>query len=331
MRFVLKFIGWLLVGLVVAAAGYWWFVLRGPDIPYAALEAKYADAHSHFAELSGSVRLHYRDEGDPRAPVLLLVHGFGDSFTSWDGWSARLRDRFRIIRIDLPGHGLTRAPAGYVLNDDKSVSLIDTLAATLNLPKFAIAGNSMGGGVAWQFALRHPPRVNALILVDAAGWPSETLKSPPLAFRLLRYSWGRAFLKSIDNTPLIRSGLRGEVGDPAVITDSFIARWAQFQRAPGHRDILMSLAPGAHSVATKEALAHIAVPTLVLWGAVDPLIAVSSAHKFNDAIPGAKLIVYAGVGHLPQIEIPERSANDVATFLSSPPAEGLNPALAPSR
>ncbi|MEI9996965.1 MAG: alpha/beta hydrolase [Rhizomicrobium sp.] len=317
MRSVLKLIGWLLVVLVVAAAGYWWFVLRGPDIPYAVLEAKYADTQSHFADLPGGVRLHYRDEGDPRAPVLLLVHGFGDSFTSWDGWAARLHDRFRVIRIDLPGHGLTRAPSGYVLNDDGSTALIDALAAKLNLPKFAIAGNSLGGGVAWQFALRYPARVRALILVDAAGWPSETLKSPPLAFRLLRYSWGRAFLKSIDNTPLIRSGLRGEVGNPAVITDAFIARWAEFQRAPGHRDILMSLAPGRNSVATKAALSRIAVPTLVLWGAVDPLIAVASAHKFADAIPGAQLIVYRGVGHLPQVEIPARSAGDVAAFLEA--------------
>ncbi len=146
-----------------------------------------------------------------------------------------------------------------MLSDDESTALIDALAAKLGLPKFAIAGNSLGGGVAWQFALRYPARLRALILVDAAGWPSETLKSPPLAFRLLQYSWGRAFLKSIDNTPLIRSGLRGEVGNPAVITDAFIARWAEFQRAPGHRDILMSLAPGKLGVATKEALSHIAV------------------------------------------------------------------------
>lgn len=317
MRSALKFIGWLVVALIAAASGYWWFVLRGPDIPYAVLEAKYADTHSRFAELPGGVRLHYRDEGDRQAPVLLLVHGFGDSFTSWDGWVARLNHRFRIIRIDLPGHGLTRAPACYVLSGDESTALIDALAAKLDLPKFAIAGNSLGGGVAWQFAVRYPARLRALILVDAAGWPSETLKSPPLAFRLLQYSWGRAFLTSIDSTPLIRTGLRGEVGNPAVITDPFIARWAEFQRAPGHRDILMSIAPGRQSVATTDALSHIAVPTLVLWGAVDPLITVGSAHKFAKAIPGAKLIVYPGIGHLPQVEIPARSAEDTAAFLAN--------------
>jgi pimeloyl-ACP methyl ester carboxylesterase len=301
-----------LVALVVLAGFVGWLFLRGPDIPYEKLEAKYATAASHYADLPGGVRLHYKDEGKADGPVLVLVHGFGDSHFSWEGWVARLGDRYRIITVDLPGHGLTRA--------DGFADLIDALAAKLALPKFAIAGNSMGGGVAWQTAVRYPNRLDALVLADAAGWPAETLKTPPLAFKLLKYSWGRAFLRSIDNTPLIRSGLRGEVGNPAVITDAFIARWAELQRAPGHRAILMSIQPGKHSQATQEALSTIKVPTLVLWGETDPLIEVASAHKFAEAIPGAKLIVYPKVGHLPQVEIPQRTADDVAAFLAAQPA-----------
>jgi pimeloyl-ACP methyl ester carboxylesterase len=309
-----------LAALVVVVGLIGWLLLRGPDIPYETLEAKYATAASHYADLPGGVRLHYKDEGKADGPVLMLVHGFGDSHFSWEGWVARLGDRYRIITVDLPGHGLTRAPAGYVATADGYAELIDALATKLALPKFAIAGNSMGGGVAWQTAVRYPNRLDALVLADAAGWPAETLKKPPLAFRLLKYSWGRAFLRSIDNKPLIRSGLRGEVGDPAVITDAFIDRWAELQRAPGHRAILMSIQPGKHSQATKEALAKIKVPTLVLWGEVDPLIEVASAHKFAEAIPGAQLIVYPKVGHLPQVEIPQRSADDVAAFLAAHPA-----------
>lgn len=306
-----------LLGVVVLAGLVGWLLLRGPDIPYEKLEAKYATKASHYADLPGGVRLHYKDEGKADGPLLLLVHGFGDSHFSWEGWVARLGDRYRIITVDLPGHGLTRAPDGYVASADGFADLIDALAAKENLPKFAIAGNSMGGGVAWQVAVRHPERVDALILADAAGWPATTLKKPPLAFKLLQYSWGRAFLRSIDNTPLIRSGLRGEVGNPAVITDPFIARWAELQRAPGHRAILMSIQPGKHSQATKEVLATIKAPTLVLWGEIDPLIEVAGAHKFAEAIPGAKLIVYPKVGHLPQVEIPQRTADDVATFLEA--------------
>lgn len=305
-----------LVGLVVLIGLVGWLLLRGPDIPYETLEAKYASKASHYADLPGGVRLHYKDEGKADGPLLVLVHGFGDSHFSWEGWVARLGDRYRIITVDLPGHGLTRAPPGYVASADGFADLIDALAAKADLPTFAIAGNSMGGGVAWQVAVRHPERLNGLVLVDAAGWPATTLKKPPLAFKLLKYAWGRAFLRSIDNTPLIRAGLRGEVGDPAVITDAFIARWAQLQRAPGHRAILMSIQPGKHSQATTGVLSAIKVPTLVLWGEIDPLIEVAAAHKFAQAIPGAKLIVYPKVGHLPQVEIPERTADDTAAFLA---------------
>lgn len=316
LKIILSILGGL-VALVVLAGFVGWLLLRGPDIPYEKLEAKYATKASRYADLPGGVRLHYKDEGKADGPLLVLVHGFGDSHFSWEGWVARLSDRYRIITVDLPGHGLTRAPAGYVASGDGFADLIDALAAKENLPKFAIAGNSMGGGVAWQVAARHPERLNGLVLVDAAGWPATTLKKPPLAFKLLQYSWGRAFLRSIDNTPLIRAGLRGEVGDPAVITDAFIARWAELQRAPGHRAILMSIRPGKHSQATKDVLAAIKVPTLVLWGEIDPLIEVTGAHKFAEAIPGAKLIVYPKVGHLPQVEIPERTADDTAAFLEA--------------
>lgn len=312
-----------LLALVLAAGLVGWLLLRGPDIPYERLEAKYATPASHYADLPGEVRLHYTDQGKADGPVLVLVHGFGDSHFSWEGWVARLSDRYRIIAVDLPGHGLTRAPAGYVAQSDQFPELIDALAARLALPKFAIVGNSMGGGVAWQTAVRFPDRVSALVLADAAGWPAATLAKPPLAFKLLKYSWGRAFLRSIDNKPLIRSGLRGEVGDPRVITDAFIDRWAELQRAPGHRAILMSIQPGKHGQATPEALATIKVPTLVLHGEVDPLIDISAGRKFAQYIPGARLITYPKVGHLPQVEIPQRSADDVAAFLATTSSQAI--------
>ncbi|MGA7711566.1 MAG: alpha/beta hydrolase [Rhizomicrobium sp.] len=310
------FIGLVVVLILAAFSG--WLALRAPDIPYQVLEAKYANSDSHFVDLPGGVHLHYRDEGRVDRPLLLLVHGFGDSLWTWDGWVETLKSKFHIIRIDLPGHGLTRAPANYRLSAETYADLIDDFAAKRSLPKFAIAGNSLGGGVAWQLALRHPDRVDALILVDAAGWPSKaSAKSPPLAFRILQYRIGREFLKTIDNKPLIIDSLKSEVGDKFVITPALVDRWAELQRVPGHRDILLSTSLSGQSFASKEKLDQIRIPTLVLWGQIDPLLSVEDGHKFADAITGSRLIVYPHVGHLPQIEIPERSATDVAEFLTS--------------
>jgi pimeloyl-ACP methyl ester carboxylesterase len=302
--------------LVIVVVG--WLLLRGPDIPYATLEAKYSapDPASHFVDLPGGYHVHYQDEGSPELPLLVLLHGFGDSYTSWEGWIPELKNRRRIITLDFPGHGLTRSPPGAVLSTEFLADYVDSFAAALNLPKFAVAGNSMGGGVAWQLAVRHPDRINALILVDAGGFTNE--KPPgevPLAFRILRYPIGRTFLQHIDNRFLIREGLRTDVFNKSLITPAIVDRWAEFQRAPGHRAILMSVNLGAQPANLAATLATIKVPTLILWGEADVLLEPASARKFAAAIPGSKLITFPQVGHLPQIEIPARSAAAVAEFL----------------
>ena len=311
----------VLIGVVILGLAAAWLKLRGPDIPYATLEAKYADSASHFVDLPAGFHVHYRDEGDPNRPLLVLLHGFGDSFTSWEGWVHELKGKFHVISLDFPGHGLTRAPEGYELTGAGLADFVDAFAAKLALPKFAVAGNSMGGGAAWQLAVRHPDRIDALILVDAAGFPNE--KPPaevPLAFKLLQYPIGRAVLRNIDNRPLIDEGLKTDVYDKSLITPALVDRWAEFQRAPGHRAILIGVNFGAQTQATADVLGAIKVPTLVLHGESDVLIDPASARKFTAAIPGAKLITYPHVGHLPQIEIPQRSAADVAAFLEAQPA-----------
>jgi pimeloyl-ACP methyl ester carboxylesterase len=310
----------IVVAIVVLAFLFAWLKLRGPDIPYQVLEEKYGNAASRFVDLPGGFHVHYQDEGHPSLPLLVLLHGFGDSYTSWDGWVRELGSRFRIIRLDFPGHGLTRAPEDYVLRGDALADFVDSFAARLDLPQFAVAGNSMGGSVAWQLALRHPDRVNALVLLDAAGFPNE--KPPaavPLAFRILKYRLGRALLRNIDNRPLIDEGLKTDVYDKSVITPAFVDRWAEFQRAPGHRAILMSIDPRSMNNAEAPILQYIRAPTLVVNGESDVLVEPASARKLAAAIPGAKLIIYPQVGHLPQIEIPQRSAADAAAFVQSRP------------
>jgi alpha-beta hydrolase superfamily lysophospholipase len=115
------------VVIVILAAA--WLKLRGPDIPYATLDAKYASGVSHFVDLPGGFRAHYTDQGDPALPLLVLLHGFGDSYTSWDGWVRALRGKFRIICLDFPGHGLSRAPEGYVLRGEGLADYVDAFAA----------------------------------------------------------------------------------------------------------------------------------------------------------------------------------------------------------
>ncbi len=306
----------LLIAATALAAFLW---LRAPDLPAAELEARFQSPQDHWLDLGDGLRVHYRDEGPADAPVLVLLHGYGDAYSTWEGWASALRAGHRVVSLDLPGHGLTAAPAGTQIDREAQARLVLRVAEALKLPRFVLAGNSMGGGVAWQAALLAPQALRGLVLVDAAGWPMPAT-TPSLAFRILAHPWGRALLARIDNRPLIRQALRAQVGDAALITDEVVDRWALYQRYPGHRPILMSVAPGAQAPVTAERLAGLQLPTLVLHGELDPILPLEHSRRFAAAIAGAELIVYPGIGHLPQREIPARSAADVAAFVARLPA-----------
>src|SRR5271156_2674694 len=100
-----------LTGLVVVVAALVgaYFYFSTPEIPRAVLEAKYGTSPSQYLTLADGARVHYRDRGPRNAPVLLLIHGSNASLFTWEPWTTRLDDTFRVVAIDLPGHGLTGA------------------------------------------------------------------------------------------------------------------------------------------------------------------------------------------------------------------------------
>ena len=316
---MLKVLKWLAIGLgvvVILLVGAFLALRQGP-VPYATLEQRYAVPASRYMDLPGDMRVHYRDEGKPDGPVLVLIHGYSDSTATWKGWIKALSPDYRIISLDLPGHGLTRAPATYVSGSEPYADLVATVTKKLNAPKFAVAGNSMGGGVAWTLALRHPERVSALILVDAAGWPETgSNQKTALAFKLLRYAWGRWLLSQMDLRPVIAEGVTKAFYDPSKADAGMINRFADEARAPGHAQILMGQG-GRRFPATPERMAQIHQPTLVMHGENDNIIPVAHGKQFGATIPGAKLILYPKVGHSPQMEIPEQSAADARAFLKA--------------
>ena len=124
----------------------------------------HANEQSKFIKLGGlqqGINLHYRDEGlnpvtHPDAPVLVLLHGIMASLHTWDGWVDTLKDDFRIIRVDIPGFGLTGPYADGIYNIKRSMDMIDQLTNELNISSFSLAGNSMGGFISWSFAANYP-------------------------------------------------------------------------------------------------------------------------------------------------------------------------------
>lgn len=260
--------------------------------------------------------MHYRDEGRRDGPVLVLVHGFANSTATWNGWVKALGGDYRIISLDLPGHGLTRAPATYRGGNEAYADVVETVTQRLGATSFAIAGNSMGGGVAWTFALHHPDQLTALVLVDAAGWPyGKPNDKSALGFKLLRTAWGRWLLSQIDPRLIIGDGLKKAFYDPSKADPGLVDRIADESRAPDHMAIIMGMQTAPRTPATAAVLSTIHTPTLVMHGEEDNIIPVAHGRAFAAAIPGAKLIIYPRVGHAPQMEIPARSAADLDSFL----------------
>ena len=304
---------------VVMGGGY--LALKRPDIAYATLAENYASETSQYVDLADGVRVHFRSEGQaPGAPTLLLIHGFSSSLHTWEPWVQRLSDEYRVISLDLPGHGLTEAPAGYRASIEAYRDVVHAFAASQGLTRFAIAGNSMGGNVAWEYALAYPQDIQALILVDSSGWEDtrEQAQQDPPIFKLLRNPVLGPVLRDLDNTALIRQGLEASFGDASMVDDAMVERYAALSRAPGHRDILLQMTLGfrERNYATPERLAPLAnMPVLIIQGGADRIVPPEHARQFNSAISGSQLMWLDGVGHLPQEERADETATAMREFL----------------
>src|SRR5689334_21792435 len=168
---------------VLAGVALWAYV---PDLPKDVLVKRYAGPHSQFIDVGG-VHAHVRDEGKPDGMPLMMIHGSLGSLQVWDGWVAELKDRYRLISVDLPGHGLTGPWPRGEYTVEAYADFVEVLADALDLNRFAIAGQSMGGAVAWTFAVTRPERVSQLILVDSSGYPGN--EPMPLTAELARIRW----------------------------------------------------------------------------------------------------------------------------------------------
>jgi pimeloyl-ACP methyl ester carboxylesterase len=299
------------IALVLLALAAVW----APDEPVEVLAARWAQPPSRFIALDG-MRVHYRDEGprDDSLPIVLL-HGTASSLQTWDGWERALRADHRVIRMDLPGFGLTGPSPDNDYTIEAYVRFTLHLLDALGVRRFSIAGNSLGGEIAWHVAAAAPDRVSRLVLVDAAGYPMAST-SVPIGFRLARMPSMSWVMARILPRAIVRSSVRNVYGDPDRVTDSLVDRYYELTRRAGNRASLpMRFAqsrPGADTLLLRD----LRVPTLVLWGDLDRLIPPENAARFGRDIQGSRVIMYRGLGHVPQEEDPLRSAADVRAFLS---------------
>ena len=299
-----------LFAIIALAVGLNW----APDRPVETLTARWAPPPSTFIDVRG-LKAHVRDEGprDDPAP-LVLIHGTSASLHTWEGWVGALKRERRVITMDLPGFGLTGPNARDDYRIATSVRFVIDLLDTLAVKKCVLAGNSLGGEIAWQVAVSSPERVERLILVDSAGYPLQS-QAIPIGFRIARTPGLKRIMEFTLPRSLVASSVRNVYGDPARVTPELIDRYQALTLRSGNRHALVRRFEQSAFGADASRIATIRQPTLILWGGRDRLIPVDNARRFEHDIAGSRLVIFDDLGHVPQEEDASRTAAAVRDFL----------------
>lgn len=279
------------------------------DVPVEELKKQYTNEHSKFMKIDG-MDVHYSDKG--QGFPLVLIHGISSSLNTWDGWEDQLQGDFRIIRLDLPGFGLTGPNPEQDYSIDFYVSFMKSFLNKLEIESCYMAGSSLGGYITWNVAATHPDLIEKMILVDAAGYPF-TPDTTPFVFKLAQ-SPIAPYFKNVTPRFLLAQVINGVYGDESKVNDEVIDRYYYHALREGNRDAFLDLVQNLEFT-QYEKLKTISTPALIMWGELDTWVDPKLAARFNEDLPNSELIMYPGVGHIPMEEIPEQTAQDAKQYL----------------
>jgi pimeloyl-ACP methyl ester carboxylesterase len=305
--FLLLIGGATVAGLI--GLGYW---LWTPDKPRAALEAKYLASPDDIIEVAGT-RLHVRDSGPNDAPAVILLHGFGASLHTFEPWAEALAPDHRVIRLDLPGAGLSEPDPTGDYTDARTMVILRALMDRLGIARASFVGHSIGGRIAWSFAAAHPGRVSKLVLIAPDGFASpgagygEAPEVPAMA-TLMRYVLPK---------PVLRASLAPAYGNPAALADSTVDRYYDLMLAPGVREALIARMRQTVREDPRPRLRTIDVPVQLVWGDRDKMIPVANAEDYRRELPDSRIVTFPGLGHVPHEEAPAETVGPVKAFLDA--------------
>ena len=297
----------LVVGLLVAAVVY-------RDHPVAEVEKRWAKPPSRFVIVDG-VRLHYREEGS--GPPVVLLHANYASLFMWEPWAEALKDRYRVIRVDLPAHGLTGPEPSGDYSLQRIQSLFEKFVDARGLERFVVVGTSIGGTVAMRYAADHPERIERLVMISPGSLEPRvrgrtTPANVPKIADLLAWVTPRAFTAYL---------LRNDYGDPTRVTDAVIDEWYEMWMREGNRQAMIDLLRQYVSGGVEAKIRSIRVPVLLMWGERNKRVPLSLAYETRALLensPVVQLEVLPGIGHMLVQEAPQQSAAVIRRYLDTP-------------
>jgi len=310
---ILKYSLYLLLTLAVFLGIYLYSNLAY-DKSVTELSKRWAPEPSKFLNVAG-MNIHYRDEGpkSDKAPIV-LIHGTSASLHTWDGWVEELKAQRRVIRFDLPAFGLTGPDPQNNYTIEHYAEVVIAVLDKLKVDNSLLAGNSLGGYIAWATAVFYPDRVSKLILVDASGYPYDP-ESVPLAFKLSQNPIASRLLKNVLPKSLVEKSIKNVYGNPDLVTEELVNRYYELSLREGNRSALKARFEQTLPGALIEKIHTINVPTLLIWGRKDRLIPLKFGKQFEQEIVNSELIVFDDLGHVPHEENPQATVSAVLKFL----------------
>jgi len=286
------------------------------DIPLNELKAKYTNAASSFISVDG-MEVHFRDEGNQTDTIpIVLIHGTASSLHTFDTWTDSLKKSNRVIRMDLPAYGLTGPFPDRNYSMAHYTEFLKKFLTALKIKQCVLAGNSLGGQIAWNFTLEQPEMVKKLILIDAAGYPLSS-KSVPVAFKIGRTPVLNKVLTYITPRFIVKASVENVYFDKSKVTESLVDRYFELTLREGNRQAFVDRFKMAKDTSAYKNIKRIQQPTLILWGAKDLLIPVENASKFHKDLPINTLVILDNNGHTPMEESPMESLKPVLDFLKN--------------
>lgn len=303
------FLGLLVLIPVLIYQGYY------QDITVENLKKSYANKHSKFIEIDG-MQVHYKDEGNG-FPIVLL-HGTAASLHTWDDWTTELSKKYRVIRLDLPGFGITGPNKNADYSIESYVKFLHQFLSKINVNEYYLAGNSLGGNIAWNYAAEHSEKVTKLILIDASGLPTN--KEQPFVFKMAKTPILSSLFLYITPKYFIEKNMKEVYEDDSKISDELIDRYHKMVLREGNRQAFIDRAKTdftPNEFKNSEKLKTILTPTLLIWGAKDTWIPLDNGKRMNNLLPNATLYVIKNSGHVPMEENPKESLFILNEFLAN--------------
>ena len=291
--------------LIIVIAIYW-----KNDIDLNELKDKYDYPSSSFISIDG-INVHYRDVG--KGEAILLIHGTGASLHTWEKWIDILSPGYRVISFDLPGFGLTGPDPNHNYQISRYTAILDSLMIKLKVDSFHIAGNSLGGLVAWRYTTQFPQKILTLNLIDAAGLPQPG-KKPPFIFQLAKLPVLSTLLQKVTPKSIIKNSMLDVYKNDQLVTEKLIDRYFELSLREGNRTAFVKRMSQLNEKLDISDLKKITAPVLIQWGKDDRWIPLAKGYEFKKLIPQAELKIYNS-GHVPMEENPMETVEDYMIFL----------------